>query len=295
MSSSLAGIRTSLAPLRIGVHPVRDAAVYLGLTLALSWLFWLPGAFLRTMGIGAGEVLIAAGSFMPLLVAFGLNLVAGRRTFEWGNWFRTLNLRNISVAILLPVLILTPIILYRLYEQSFDLMGFVLDLRGLALVVPGLFVLAFAEEVGWRGFLLRRLDSSYRVYLANFVIGFAWFFWQIPIILSQPHDLYLGDAAQHLAAFLLYSIAITPFFNRLALRSEFNVLLPALLRTALTAAFLVYTNQGPVTLLTSPMGIGAIAWLAALNLLLFGQLWQGKPSGNESELERVMPLEPAIK
>ena len=83
--------------------------------------------------------------------------------------------------------------------------------------------------------------------------------------------------------------------NRMALRSDMNVLLPALLRASLNIAFFVYGLQGAGDLQTNSMGVGVLAWLAVLNVLLFGQLWQGKPAGAESELGRVMPLEPVIR
>ena len=197
------------------------------------------------------------------------------------------------VAVVLPVLILIPIILWRLYDKNFSLTQFLKDFEGLPLVLPGYLILAFGEEVGWRGFLLRRLKN--KLFLANFGIAFAWWFWQIPLILAQPHDVFLGDATQHLAAFLLFSILITPFLNRLSAHYDMNVLLSSVLRACLNVAFFVYLLQGPVDLRTHPMGIVSLAWLAILNLVLFGQLWQGKPSGDESELARVMPLEPIVE
>ncbi len=288
-------MNVSFGSWRPGATPLRDSLVFIGLTIVLSWLFWIPGGFLQANGAGrAGDFLVAIGSFAPLAVAFYLNLWVRGRTFNVGRWLRTLTLNNVLVAAVLPVLVLTPIILLRLYVKTFDLGQFISDLRGLPFILPAYLILAFGEETGWRGYLLERLDN-YKLILANSIIAFAWFFWQIPLILAQPHDVFLGDAGQHLAAFLLFSILITPFFNRLSLHSNMNVLLPTILRACLNAGFFAYSLQTPVDLLAHPMGVGVLLWLAALNVLLFGQLWQGKPSGVESELSRVMPLEPAIK
>ncbi len=295
MNFDLSSLKPNSSALRVGASPLRDALLFLGLTILLSWLFWIPGGLLLVNGAtDAGNFFLAIGSFIPLLVAFYLNLWAGRSTFELGSWIRTLTLRRVIVAVVLPVLILLPIVLYRLYNNSFDLKQSLSDLRGAPFLLIGLFVIYFGQEVGWRGYLLRRLDSTFKLVLVNLIMAFAWFAWQIPIILALPADAFGGDGATLQAAYLLFSILITPFFNRVALKSDFNVLLPAILRACLQVAFFVYALQG-VNSLTHPWGIGSLVWLAVLNVLLFGQLWLGKPSGDESELERVMPLEPAVK
>ncbi len=288
-------MKFSPTSLHVGASPLRDSLLFVVGTIALSWLFWLPAAVIQVNGNpDVANVLFAIGSFAPLAVAFYLNLWLRRPTFEFGRWFRSLHVNTILVALVMPVLILIPIILWRLWNQTFDLVQFFKDFRGVPLMLPGFFILAFGEEVGWRGFMLQRL-STFKLFLVNFIIAFAWFFWQIPVIAAQPHDVFMGDGMQHLAAFLLYSILITPFLNRMALRSDMNVLLSTLLRASLWVGYFIYGLQGATDLQTDPMGVGVLLWLAVLNVLLFGQLWQGKPAGAESELGRVMPLEPVIR
>ncbi|MGB8648091.1 MAG: CPBP family glutamic-type intramembrane protease [Anaerolineae bacterium] len=288
-------MRFSARSLPVGVSPLFDALLFVVVTIALSWLFWAPAALLQANGATeVANVLFAIGSFAPLAVAVYLNLWARRRMFEWGRWLRSLRLNTILVALVLPVLILIPMILWRLYDQTFDLLQLLADLRGLPLLLLGLFILAFGEEVGWRGFMLARLER-YKLVLVNGAIALAWFVWQIPRVLADRHDVFLNDGLLHLAAFLSFSMLITPFLNRMALRSDMNVFLPALLRASLNAAFSLYALQQPVDLRTYWLGTGMLVWLVILNVLLFGQLWLGRPAQEDSELARVMPLEPAIK
>ncbi len=280
--------------LGIGISPLKDAALFLVLTFGLSWLLWIPGAILFVNGATAvGHFLLALGSFVPLAVALYLNLWGRQRTFDWRRWFSTLSLRSTLVAVVLPVLVLLPLIMLREYWGSFDIFRFFSDLGGVPTLLIGLVVIAFGEEVGWRGFFLPRVQS-FNLVVVNFIVAFAWFTWQIPLVLTQPGDAFGNDNLQQLAAFLLFSFLITPFFNRLALRSGYNVLLTTLLRASLKTAFAIYVLQGASDILFHPNGLGVIAWLAALNVLLFGQLWLGH-NPDESELDRVMPLEPAIK
>ncbi len=295
MKLDLSFVKAAPASFRIGASPLRDAVWFIGLTYASSWLWWIPGGLLQSNGPStASDFLLALGSLAPLAVAFYLNLWTGRRTFLWAQWLRTLDLRRILLVIVLPPLMLIPITLLRFYENTLDLIKFLDDLRGALPMLAGFILLAFGEEVGWRGFLLARLES-FKLVMVNFIIAFAWFGWQVPLLLTAPGEAFANDGAQHLAAFLLYSILITPFFNRLASRADINVLLPTLLRACLKTAFAIYLLQSPVDLLTHPYGLGALAWLAVLNVLFVGQLWFGRPSGQSSELERVMPLEAEIK
>ena len=295
MKSGISSSKLDLvAQLKIGTSPLLDVAYFLVLTFGLSWLVWIPGSFLLINGSqGIGNFLLALGSFVPLAVAFYLNLFARRRTFEWGQWFKTLTLRQVLVALVLCALTLLPIMLLRVYWGTFNFGHFLSDLRDAPLLFVGLVVIAFGEEVGWRGFLLARLES-FNLVVVNFIIAFAWFAWQIPVLFTLQTDAFQGDNNQFFAAYLLFSLLITPFLNRLALRSQRNVLLPTLLRAGLKTIFAIYALQGTLDLLTHPFGVGALAWLVVLNVLLFEQLWLGRIR-QDSELERVMPLEPVVK
>jgi membrane protease YdiL (CAAX protease family) len=273
---------------------LREAATFLWIIFPLTWLFWFPGAYMTPRGAsGVANFLIVVGSFAPLAVAFYLNRLADRPTFDLPRWLATLSSKRLIAALVLPFVLLLPIVMYRLYQDTLDLSFLFYGLE--ELLMPSLIAiaLAFGEEVGWRGFLLPRL-ANINLALTNVVIGVLWFVWQIPFLLTRRISTFSTDTQTHLTTFLLFSILITPFLNRLALRSGFNVILPAILRGLLVSVFAFYATKPPLDDLTHPYGLGVLAWLAVLNGLLFAQLWLGR-RGDETELERVMPLEPAIK
>lgn len=286
-------MKAQLCSFRAGASNLRDAALFVALTYAQSWLFWVPGALLRPTDSAIADFMLALGSLTPLAVAFYLNRWAGRTTFHWTRWLKTLAVRGIAVAFCAPVALLLPSIMFGMYAQGFSLERFLTDAQNLPTLLLGFSVLAFGEEAGWRGFLLPRLQGLHLPFL-NAVMGLAWGFWQLPLVVTYPGAAAFEGAGVYTLAFLVFALLITPFFTRLALRYDVNVLLPTLLRAALYAMFAVYSTQAPFDLWSHPYGIIMLAWLVVLSLALYPQLWQGKRAGGESELERVLPLE-AVK
>lgn len=272
--------------------PLREAAVFLVLTFVLSWLFWIPGALIQaTFHSAFGDALVALGSFAPLAVAVYLSFALHQDNFPWRRWFRSLTVRGVLVALLLPACLLAPALMYRLYTGTFDLGRLFNDVRGALFPIIGSLLIAIGEEGGWRGYLLPRL-RSFPIFVGNLAIALLWFLWQLPLLVSLRNV--LGLAAATPLALLIFSILTTPFFNRLAVRGQGNILLPILMRASLGVTIGIYLLQPASDNIAGPYGTLTLLWLFLLNLILFSQLWRGKRAPDEeSELERVMPLESA--
>lgn len=267
--------------------PIREAGVFAGLTIALTWLFWLPGAFLP----GAlGSLFLGIGSFAPLAVALFLQVWLQKFTLAPQDWLKTLTWSSAAVAILTPLFVLAPAMMLRFSQGTLDIDKLLGDTRGTWLGLVGLLILAVSEEIGWRGYLLPRLGFL-PIYLTNLIVGFLWFVWQLPLTLAGRYN-ESEEFGNFFIATFLYAMLITPFFNRLARRGNYNPLLSAILRAGLQFTIAVYFLQGRADPLTDTFGVLTIAWLLIMNLALFSQLWQGKkPPAEITELERVMPLD----
>lgn len=267
--------------------PLREAMLFAGMTIVLTWLFWLPGAFLPAP---LGDMLLGIGSLVPLAVAIFLDIWLQKTSLMPLTWWKTLSWGAVIVAVLTPIFLLMPVLMMRFHQSTLAVGKLFSDARGMwfALVV-GL-LLAFAEEIGWRAYLLPRLKSL-PVPLANIVVGVLWFVWQMPIVFAGRFNESENFGAFFTAMFL-YSLLITPFLNRLARRADYNPILSAILRAGLQFSVALYFLQGRADPLTDTFGTITIAWLLVLNVILFSQLWQGKkPPAEISELERIMPLE----
>jgi membrane protease YdiL (CAAX protease family) len=267
--------------------PLREAIVFAGLTIALTWLFWIPGSFLPGV---LGGLFLAIGSFVPLAVAIFLDIWLQKSSFKPYNWFKTITSRGVAVALLLPIFILIPSLLLRFNQITLDVGKLFSDARTMWFSLVVLFVLALAEEAGWRGYLLPRLKLV-PTYITNLIVGFLWFFWQLPIIIAGRYN-ESENFPGFFFAMLLYALLITPFLNRLARNANFNPIPSAILRATLQFSVAVYFLQGRADPLTDTFGNLTIAWLIILNAILFSQLWLNKkPPADITELERIMPLE----
>lgn len=87
----------------------------------------------------------------------------------------------------------------------------------LYLALPGLVLLiifaGFSEEFGWRGFLLRRLQSRHSALVASVITGVAWGLWHVPMFFMEikglPYNamrIELGFVTA-IAGFVVYLIA----------------------------------------------------------------------------------------
>jgi hypothetical protein len=267
--------------------PLHEAAAFGVLAIALTWLFWLPGALVQS------DFLLALGSIAPLAVALFLDLWLRERSFPIRTWLTRIPLRAVVLALLIPVMLLTPSILFRIYiseRESFDLSIFVEDLIDLAVPFLILFAFSLAEEAGWRSYLLPRL-KAFPLFLTNVLVATAWFFWQLPLILAGRYNTF-DELNTFVIAMFIFTLAFTPFLNRMALRSWYSPLPSAVLRASLLVTIQAYIAQGRAEPLTDWVGTLTLFWLAVLNVLLFGQLWLGrKAPADTTELERVMPLD----
>jgi membrane protease YdiL (CAAX protease family) len=269
--------------------PLREVLVFCGLTIALTWLFWVPGAFLP-MGSAVGDFLLALGSLAPLAVAVFLQVWVQKRSMTPTEWVRTLNAERIALAVFTPITFFAPVILLRVFQGTLTLGNMLDDLLRNWLTLMGLLFVSIAEEIGWRAYLLPRLKNV-PLSVANLFTGLVWFVWLLPLVLAGRYNTSENYSSFVLAMFL-YALLITPFLNRIALRGNCNPILSGILRAVTNFVIAVYFLQGRGDPLTDTFGNLTIAWLVLLNVVLFPQLWQGKkPPAHISELERVMPFQ----
>lgn len=179
----------------MGAHPTATARFFL-LTFAITWGLQLPGVLaqrgLLPVKPEATMPFAALGIFGPLLAATLLTFREGgrgsvRELFAPLARFRV-HAGWYFAALVLPGALLTGLL--WLLNQA--------GRQGPLAYLPGTdallfaFVISVAEEVGWRGYALPRLQARFGAFAASAIIGVLWYLWHIPMFLGQGVPLNLG-------------------------------------------------------------------------------------------------------
>lgn len=159
------------------------------LAFGLAWAVTVPAA-LSTHGIvdlGIPQGLTRLTGFAPLIAAVITALIKGQGRELASRVFR---LRANTVFYLLALL-LPPLFLLSTVELS-PLLGFPAPdvsawSQELTMLAGIWLILAFGEEVGWRGYALPNLIERHGFWRGASYLGLAWTVWHYPLMLSSPY------------------------------------------------------------------------------------------------------------
>lgn len=199
---------------------------YFVLTYAGSWLVWAPWWLARN-GVGllpyelpraAIGLVNAAGLFAgPFLAAFLVTRVVDGRGGVRQLWRRIWQVRAgwlpyllalvaIPAAVALPFLLAGP-------ERAGGTPVVPIVIRGLITWVAVFFLGgAFAEEPGWRGFALPRLQARFHPLSAALLLGVLWCAWHAPLFLTKEWDTprsSLGEVLAYLGTVVALSVVMS--------------------------------------------------------------------------------------
>ena len=203
---------------------VKEAYVFLGLTLALSWfVFWGPLAFFKVPTISfvsnvKGPIwaiaLFIIGGFIPSLLAIFLTLkkegmnglrLLGRRIIQFRLGWRW----YIFTFLVVFAATVGQLTIYKLLGNTFPGSLFLAKLGSL---LPLLILGPLSEEIGWRGYALERLQTRWNALISSLIIGLVWALWHLPLFLmvgTSQHELglsFLGFLIGIMANSIFYTL-----------------------------------------------------------------------------------------
>jgi uncharacterized protein len=224
-------------------HPLISFYV---LTYAITWLLWAPLVIFRDSIPGpVGFILAMLGSLVPStlgLVFIGLlrgrpgvrrvlrRLLKGRIGLRW-------YLAALALTMLVPLAVGVSILMGGDTPVVDNTIFGVLFLFAF-MIFPGS---ALGEELGWRGFVLPRMQARHSALKASLLIGILWGPWHLPLWLTgsegHPISLYVPFVVAVVASSVIY----TWLYNN----TGGSLLIVVLYHAA---------SNLPITVLISPLG-----------------------------------------
>ena len=202
---------------------ILEGILFSAITLCLSYfVFWGPIALFKVPAISFVSnvrgplwaiLLFFMGGFVPSAVAIILT-----RIREGTDGLKSLLKRCLQfrlglrwyLAIVIVVLLGSAgqLLIHSLLGNSFN---FSLYLIQLPSFIPLIIIGPISEELGWRGYLLKKLQFKWNALLSSVFIGIVWALWHLPlffVIGTSQHELHLP-----FIGFLIGTIAVSIIFT----------------------------------------------------------------------------------
>jgi membrane protease YdiL (CAAX protease family) len=231
--------------------------LYLVLAYAFAWVFWIPIAWTRQDYQSSPVLLVTmlAGVFGPGLAAIVLVHLREDKDARRDFWRRALDPRRIRpvwyliAALLWPLLHVAAIALHALVggqAPDFALVRELLAQPAGLLVVPILyFVQAGLEELGWRGYMLDRVQAMWSPLPASLVVGIFHAFWHLPLFwVVGTNQMKIGFGPDFVL-FVASGVAASIYFTWCYNDNRGSVLAVTLLHFSGNLSLDLFTAPGP--------------------------------------------------
>lgn len=253
-----------------GTRAGRDVFLFALVSVAVSWALWWPLAWVE-VSPALHSILLAVGSFGPSISALViLRLRHGRGTAR-RLLSGTLRWRIPKVWWWIGILGPPTVILggVAIASALTDLSLTWNDPSEWYLVVPVfLYVLVLGgplgEELGWRGYALTRLQSSYRPVVAATIVGLIWALWHAPLFAIDATVQSSLPVMAFAAQILVTSFIYTWLWNRTT-SLPLVVFFHASFNTSVGLFPILPQSTGGSTM---PLWIGIVLGAAAVRALL---------------------------
>ena len=219
---------------------------YFIIAFTFSWIIWVPG-ILQSRGVISTPlhlyIFIIMGSFGPFISSFYLTYRNESKSGVKRLWKRGFNfkipIRWLAFIIILPLCIagisLYLKILFGGEKPDLQLMS-----NPIAILVTFVFLFflggSFAEEFGWRGYALDRLQKKWNALVSSLILGFIWGLWHLPLFFSEG----LSQSYMPFWAFLIYTMSVSVLFTLFHNNTKGNILVALLFHTMGNLSFALF-------------------------------------------------------
>ena len=219
----------------------KNLFLFFVITFLWSWLFWLPEIL--------WNVHLFFGSFGPLVSALILTYKNEGKTGVVSLFKRAFNFKFKKIW-LIPTFLIFPFIMFVSYVLSSLIEGKGVDFSYFA--QSNLFSLIFifvyilflggpvAEEFGWRGYALDRLQKRWNALVSSLILGVMWGLWHIPLFFMKGSIQSLIPFWAFLVLIVSGSIIFTWIYNN----TEGSLFTALMLHTMNNLSFVLFPILG---------------------------------------------------
>jgi membrane protease YdiL (CAAX protease family) len=247
---------------------------FVALTFAISWAIWWGMASMSlSIATSGGYVLNVIALSGPSITALILSGVLGggalRRLVDGFSISRA-SARWVVVALVLPLAMIVVAI-------AVSVLAFGAPTPVITIALVGVLAREFVrilflggplgEELGWRGFVLPRLQARHTAYRASLLLGLIWGLWHIPLYFvpgtGQFETVSGGtDPAFAIGAFVVWTIGLSILFTWLFNETRGSLIVVILFHTSINLGAFVPAAVGSTGAASFMYAIAT--WIVAL-------------------------------
>jgi membrane protease YdiL (CAAX protease family) len=254
-------------------------SVYLFAAYVFSWSFWsfliltTPPDVMQKGPPPTFFLFAALGGIGPSLAGIATTAIIDgslRELFSGFRWSRAGSKWYTAALLVSPFLGLMTLAVERTFGLPTATLEEMIETWPLCLIFP--FFSASGEEVGWRGFLLPRLQKRHSAFKSSILVGVAWGMWHIPTqILGMrqygPMVVLASIFVSHIVAMTAQSVVATWLYNNSSSQSLLTVVLYHYSLT-FTAIFMSPLTSSDSAMLPHWLIFAVLYWVAALIIIV---------------------------
>lgn len=194
--------------------------VYFGLTFAWTWAFWFLAASLDIgMDTAAGIIMLFLGVLGPMVTGITFTYPTQDKAGQRDYWLRIVDVRRINWRWYLVIFLSIPFlnIVAALVDGFLDgsgatwgeaLQNFTTQPFGIVLSILFASLIPLIEELGWRGYVLDRMQAKWNALTSSLILGVVWALWHLPLFFIK--DTYQSNLGVWSPAIWLFMVSIIP-------------------------------------------------------------------------------------
>jgi len=172
-----------------------------------------------SMETAIGLVLVLLAAIGPMVTGIAFTYLTRDKIGRKNYWKRIIDFKRISAKWFLAILLFVPILnsLAALLDKLFGGSGatwgeaalnFLTNPSSIILSILFASLFPFIEELGWRGYVLDRLQEKYSALVSSLILGTVWSLWHLPTFFIQGS--YQASLGIGTPAFWLFFVGIIP-------------------------------------------------------------------------------------